>query len=288
VGKANIRIVDLDEAVARRVIAVAITSLLPKAWAMAPISTRLSGAAMVNVEIWEAPPSVLFSGGLSNLGASASSSGHSQITEQTVDGEGAITIPFVGRVKAAGRSPAQLGRDINAALTGKAHDPQTLVKVTRPASTSVTVIGEVAASARVPLSPRERLLDVLASVGGTRQQVNKMTIQLARGGHIVSMPLEAVITDPQQNIRLQPDDVVTALYQPFSFTALGATGRSRKFPSRPRAFRWPRRLGGFPACRICAPMSRACSFFAWKGRGDRRGGGRQGSHGPSDLPGKPA
>jgi polysaccharide export outer membrane protein len=36
------------------------------------------------------------------------------------------------------------------------------------------------------------------------------------------MPIESVIRDPRQNIRLQRDDVVTAIYQPYSFTALGA------------------------------------------------------------------
>jgi polysaccharide export outer membrane protein len=39
-----------------------------------------------------------------------------------------------------------------------------------------------------------------------------------------------VIKDPHQNIRLQPDDVVTALFQPYSFTALGATGRNEELP----------------------------------------------------------
>ena len=53
-----------------------------------------------------------------------------------------------------------------------------------------------------------------------------MTIQITRGDRIASMPLEFVIKEPRENIRLQPDDVVTALYQPFSFTALGAIGRN--------------------------------------------------------------
>ena len=44
------------------------------------------------------------------------------------------------------------------------------------------------------------------------------------------MPLERVIKDPRQNIRLQPDDVVTALYQPYSFTSLGASGRNEELP----------------------------------------------------------
>jgi polysaccharide biosynthesis/export protein len=44
------------------------------------------------------------------------------------------------------------------------------------------------------------------------------------------MPLEAVIRDPLQNVQLQPGDVVTVLFQPLSFTALGATGRNEEIP----------------------------------------------------------
>jgi polysaccharide export outer membrane protein len=44
------------------------------------------------------------------------------------------------------------------------------------------------------------------------------------------LPLEAVIRDPTQNIRLAANDVVTVLYQPFSFTALGAINKTAEIP----------------------------------------------------------
>jgi polysaccharide biosynthesis/export protein len=55
-------------------------------------------------------------------------------------------------------------------------------------------------------------------------------IQVTRGDAVHSMPLDLVIRDPRQNIPLQPGDVVTALFQPLSFTALGATGRNEEIP----------------------------------------------------------
>jgi polysaccharide export outer membrane protein len=63
-----------------------------------------------------------------------------------------------------------------------------------------------------------------------KQPIGKVTIQISRGGRVAYMPLEAVIRDPAQNIRLEANDVVTALYQPFSFTALGQTGSSAEVP----------------------------------------------------------
>src|SRR5208282_5387867 len=72
----------------------------------------------------------------------------------------------------------------------------------------------------------ERLLDALAAAAGVRQPVNKMTIQVTRADNVYSLPLETIIRDPRQNVPLQPGDVVTALFQPYSFTALGATGKN--------------------------------------------------------------
>jgi polysaccharide export outer membrane protein len=45
---------------------------------------------------------------------------------------------------------------------------------------------------------------------------------VTRGDRVFALPLDQIIRDPAQNVVLQPDDVVTALYRPFSFTALGA------------------------------------------------------------------
>jgi polysaccharide export outer membrane protein len=60
--------------------------------------------------------------------------------------------------------------------------------------------------------------------------VGKMTIQITREAKVTSLPLETVIRDPRQNVRLQPDDVMTVMFQPFSFTALGAIGRNEELP----------------------------------------------------------
>ena len=71
-------------------------------------------------------------------------------------------------------------------------------------------------------------MDALAAAGGVRQPVTKMTLQISRDGHVQAMPLDAIIRDPKQNITLQPGDVITLLFQPFSYTVLGATGKNEE------------------------------------------------------------
>lgn len=110
-----------------------------------------------------------------------------------------------------------------------AHDPQVLVRLSTNATSYVTVIGDVTNSNRMQLSARgERVLDALANSGGVRQPVDKVTIQLTRGNKVASLPLSTVIRDPRQNIQLRAGDIVTALFQPYSFTALGATGKNEE------------------------------------------------------------
>lgn len=240
IGNADIKIVELTDTVVRQVIASRRSaSFLETLGDAPPEGTIIGRGDMLEVTIWEAPPAALFgtsaSFGTSNaasiLAASSGMSQQTAIPEMMVDDAGQIRIPFAGSVPAAGRTPQQVEREITRRLAGKAHDPQVIVRLARNESANVTVVGEVANNARVPLTPRgERLLDVLATAGGVKQPINKTTIQVSRGGRLASLPLETVINDPAQNIRLQANDVVTALYQPFSFTSLGATGTSAEIP----------------------------------------------------------
>ena len=149
--------------------------------------------------------------------------------EQVVSQDGLINVPFAGTVRAVGRSLPEIEGDIAEKLKSKANQPQVLVRLIRNVSSKVTVIGEVSQSTLLPLTPRgERLLDAIAAAGGVKQPVNKTTIQMTRGRNVFSLPLDAIIRDPQQNVPLHPGDVVTALYQPLSFTALGATGKNEE------------------------------------------------------------
>ena len=230
VAAADIKIIDLDDTVARQVIAAGKAPTLARTLGeVPPVGTTIDKGDVIDIAIWEAPPAALFGssvGGMAEaLLAGNQIARNTALPEQMVDSNGRISVPFAGQVQAAGRTPQQVEREIVARLQGKAHQPEAVVRLVRNATKDVTVVGDVANSARVPLTARgERVLDALASVGGVKQPVTKTMIQITRGTTVVSAPLESIITDPRQNVRLQANDVITAYFQPFSFTALGATG----------------------------------------------------------------
>jgi len=222
--------VDLTDAVARKVIASKRSILFSETFGNTPIQAQRVGAGdALEVNIWEAPPATLFNSAGVDPRLGALTSHVMTMPEQVVNEEGFINVPFAGNIRATGRSLPEIEGEIADKLKGKANQPQVLVRLTRSISAKVTVVGEVSQSTLVPLTPRgERLLDAIAAAGGVKQPVNKTTIQMTRGRNVFSLPLDTIIRDPQQNVPLHPGDVVTALFQPLSFTAFGATGKNEE------------------------------------------------------------
>ena len=186
---------------------------------------------VLEVNIWEASPAILF-GSSSNASLSIVNSSSSKATtlpEQVVNRDGKISVPFAGSIQAAGKTTDQIASEIVKALNGKANIPQVMVRLIRNRTSSITIVGDVAQSQQIALSPKqEKLLDVIAMAGGVRQPIQKVTIQLARGSKSGRMPLETIIKDPAQNVSLISGDVITAYFQPLSFTAMGAVGQNRE------------------------------------------------------------
>ena len=192
-----------------------------------PRDQRAGTGDGLEISVWEAPPAMLFGVTATDPRLLAGTAVVTHLPPQVIDADGTISVPFAGRIKAANATPREIERTIATRLRGKTNQIQVLARIASNSSANVTVVGEVRNSSRVGLTPAgERLLDVLASAGGVTQPVNKVTLQVTRGKELRAMPLAAVIGDPQQNIVMQPGDVLTALYQPYAFSVLGAAGRN--------------------------------------------------------------
>ncbi|WP_336966371.1 polysaccharide biosynthesis/export family protein [Sphingobium aquiterrae] len=229
----GIRVIDVTEVVARRVSEAGRPKLFSDTLGDAmPVGAQLAPGDQLDITVWEAPPASLFGAtGLEtrSTGGLNQASKVTALPEQMIDSTGRINVPFAGSVQAAGRTPREIEADITNRLRYKAHLPQVQVRLIRNATADVTVVGEVAQSLRMPLSPKgERLLDALAAAGGLRQPLGKTSVQVTRGNVVQVLPMDTVVRDPRQNIVLKSGDVVTALFQPYSFTVLGAAVRNEE------------------------------------------------------------
>ena len=184
----------------------------------------------VSVTIWEAGAGGLFSASLVT-GQFSTGSKSATIPDQVVGRDGAITVPYAGRIQVAGRTTRAVQTILEQALQGKAIQPQVLVNVTHSVSNTVTVTGEVANGARVPLSVKgDRVMDVIAAAGGIRAQVNETYVQLSRGDVTERVAMTRVTSDPKENIYMRANDVLTLIRDPQTFIVYGATDKNAEIP----------------------------------------------------------
>lgn len=186
---------------------------------------------LVAVTIWEAVNGGLFSA------ANEDGPKSTRLPPQRVDSQGMIAAPYAGRLRAAGRTPDQVGRALVAALAGKAIEPQAQVSVIESPGDAVTVVGDAAAKAgRVPLmGVGERLLDVVAAAGGVKTASHEALVRLTRDGRSAEAWLDRVLRQPDQNVAMRAGDTLALIAERRTFTVFGATNRPvmTAFP-RPR------------------------------------------------------
>ncbi len=176
---------------------------------------------VVNVTIWEAVNGGLFSSPTTDGPRMA------PLPPQRVGDDGAISVPYAGRVRAAGRSTRQVADAVVAALQGKAIEPQALVTRDSSPVSAVTVLGDATnGGGRVPLAGvGERVLDVVASAGGLRTAPFRTKVRLTRGDRVAEAHLSRVLREPAQNVQVRAGDVVNLVEDPQTFTVFGAAGR---------------------------------------------------------------
>jgi polysaccharide export outer membrane protein len=194
------------------------------------IEPQIGVGDTVSVTIWEAGSGGLFSAPLVSDRFSTGANS-ATIPDQIVGRDGSITVPYAGRILVAGHTTRAVQLVIEHALEGKAIQPQVLVNVTHSVSNTVTVTGEVANGARVPLSVKgDRVMDIIAAAGGIRAPVNETYVQLSRGDVTARVAMTRVSSDPKENIPMRPNDVLTLIRDPQTFIAYGATGRNAEIP----------------------------------------------------------
>ncbi|TAM04255.1 MAG: exopolysaccharide biosynthesis protein [Paraburkholderia sp.] len=130
---------------------------------------------------------------------------------QTVAADGTIYFPFVGRVRAAGKTPGQLRDQLASGLGPYVKNPQVDVRVLAYRSQKVQVTGDVKtpgplAMSDVPLT----LIDAITRSGGTTDNADINRVRLTRGGKLYVLDADRMLDggDASQNVMLQDGDVI--------------------------------------------------------------------------------
>jgi polysaccharide biosynthesis/export protein len=182
----------------------------------------ISPGDTLSVRVWENVDAGLLAG----VGQRAT-----PIEAMQVDQSGAIFMPYVGRVQAAGRTPDELRRVITEGLMDQTPDPQ--VEVVRAAGdgSTVSVMGGVQAPGVYPIeAPTLRLSSILARAGGVALVPDVAQIKLERGGRTGRIWLQDLYDNPRYDVALRPGDRIIVEEDRRSFTALGASTVQQRVP----------------------------------------------------------
>jgi polysaccharide export outer membrane protein len=137
------------------------------------------------------------------------------IEDVKVRPDGYISVPYLGDVKAAGRSPTGLDSVLTDRLKVILRDPQVSVIVREFPERQVYVLGEVRSPGPVPYSETLSLVQSISSAGGPSPGANLEGVVVARrlsGDHIrgVEVNVEDVLNGKafQNDILLANNDIV--------------------------------------------------------------------------------
>jgi polysaccharide export outer membrane protein len=130
--------------------------------------------------------------------------------------DGRITVPLVEDLPALGKSPTQLARDMEQALSKYIRDPIVTVIVTNfvgPYSEQIRVVGEAARPQALPYRQNMTLLDLMIAVGGITDFADGNRAVLFRGsegGKLYNVRLWDLIRrgDIRANVDVKPGDVL--------------------------------------------------------------------------------
>ncbi|KQP87242.1 hypothetical protein ASF60_21245 [Methylobacterium sp. Leaf113] len=176
---------------------------------------------IINITIFEASAGGLF---IAPEGGTSRGGNFVAIPPQQVETSGTITVPYAGRIQAAGRTPQQVSKEIATRLNQRAVEPQVVVSIGERRSGNVSVLGDVTLPNRVNIDPGGlRLLDAIARSGGPRSPPYETIVTLKRDNRTTQALLSAVIKVPGQNPYLEPGDTVFLTKEPRFYLTLGAT-----------------------------------------------------------------
>lgn len=152
------------------------------------------------------------------------------LPQQAIDRDGTISVPYAGRIRAAGRSVREVQTEIEDTLANRAIEPQVQITRVNSRSAQVAVLGDVNEPAKIELTEAgERILDAISQTGGLSAPGEETFITLQRSGRSATVLYNDLINAPAENIYLSPGDTVLIDRRRRTFTAFGASGLNGRF-----------------------------------------------------------
>ncbi len=164
-----------------------------------PYVYRVEPQDTLQITVWNHPE-------LSNPTATAN-----ELSGRVVNSDGTFFYPYVGKIRAAGRTVMDIRDELARKLANFLVEPQVDVGVLSYRSKRAYVMGEVEAPGQFPITDvPPTVADFIAQAGGLKESANLRAATLIRNDRETPLDLYALYYqgDMRQNLRLQPGDVI--------------------------------------------------------------------------------
>jgi len=132
-----------------------------------------------------------------------------------VRSDGKISLPLVGEIQAAGRTPLQLEQAISEKLKTYMTDPEVTVIVEQVNSKKYNILGEVGKPGSYSLTLSTTIMDAIASAGGFREFAKKSNVYILRENPDgtqtrINFNYKEFIKGKhlEQNVKIEPKDTI--------------------------------------------------------------------------------
>jgi polysaccharide export outer membrane protein len=130
-----------------------------------------------------------------------------------VRSDGQISLPLMGEVQAAGRTPLQLEQLITVKLRDYITKPEVTVMVEQINSKKFNILGQVTKPGSYSIALAPTVVDAIALAGGTRDFAKQKSIYILRQAPNGSQTrivfnYKAFLRGNRQNVKLEPHDTV--------------------------------------------------------------------------------
>lgn len=186
---------------------------------------RLAPQDILGITVWDHPELTTPQGSTLSAGGNTTQSvagalqqpytaalpGQADPYGQTVAADGTIFFPFVGRIKAAGKTVGELRDQLSAGLVRYIRNPQVDVRVLSYRGQKVQITGDVKSPGPLAISDVPiTLVDALTRSGGANSDADIQRVRLTRNNKLYVLDANRMLDqgDTTQNVMLQDGDVI--------------------------------------------------------------------------------
>ena len=127
----------------------------------------------------------------------------------TVDGEGFLNMPYIGKVRAAGLTPSGVQNAIEHAYVSEGifTHPSITINIA-PTARFVNVAGQVKAPSRVAYTPDMTVMSAINAAGDFTDFAKPSDVRLIRDGKVQRIDCKKVRGNPSLDVKVLPGDQI--------------------------------------------------------------------------------